>query len=498
MGKAPILFLTQVEAWPFELLADVLSSLRNVINAGIEVRALVCGGFRRRAFDQFWSEKKDFHSAVLDESTFWLCSYDGKDACELLRGRISGISDDHLEVLGRFVESHTGLDHRFMEHLRHALEERPVPSGVPGMVDLERLLYRFADDGLLSEEVWDTLQGLSAQHLNVLESILRHQMLQLGEKSPINILCEELSIRGLLAPPEDLTGMVLWRPASPAIAAILRKQWCRRHMDARPFPPEEELIPLTLPVAAPAQDLVTRLENTLRNALVLLGRPNDGQHILALAPSIEGKQLYREATRLVDEDLRNPNSRLVSRQPTSFLTTRQLMAVFENGALYETYFSKLFPDKRQAMERLESFIDLRNAVAHNKVLSLRALTDLQSHLEFFESRLGMAAAETLEEDAREEVSIEECILQSQKGGSYSLRGKLSTSHRILDVDIQGRATALEGGPLLQTLPHRLEVKPHSPAFFNLPLPTRGLTPQDDGIEITILKAKSKGLRESSE
>ena len=489
MGPAPAVFLARVEAWPFETLANVLSGIRDLFNQRVEVRTFLCGALRTRAFAKYWKERRDGFSAVLEDEVFWVRNYDLEDLRRIISTHTSGLSSDHLDILAQLVETHTALDPRFVDHLRHRLDEGPLPSGADGLIQFERLLHRMAGDGILADQVWENALDLAPDCLPTLEAALRHQVLHLSVNDPRNLHCEALAVRGLLTPPEEQTDKTVWRPASPVVAAILRDQWCRRFEGALAFPAEAEVIPLTLPVAVPAQILATRIENTLRNMLVLLGTPCGERHILLKVPRIENRLLYNETTRAVDEDRRDPGSRLVTRQLTSFLTTSQLMAVFTNNDLYEAHFAQVFTDKPQAMERLETFINLRNAIAHNKVLSLRVLTDLQSLLEYFEALLGTAAAESLEEDAGAEVTVQECSLHTHRDGTLAVRGSLSAQTRRLAVDIQGVATESAGLGVVHTHRVRLFLKPSAATHFCLSLASEPQTFTVDKADIRILRAR---------
>ena len=270
---------------------------------------------------------------------------------------------------------------------------------------------------------------------------------------------------------------------------MLREQWATRFPDSRPFPREDQLIPVSLPASPRAQSLVTRIENTLRN-LMTLTPVIRGQGDLLQQAFVKGESLYDRASLRRDMDEDNHDSLLIARPLASFLETGDLIAVLNHGTFYSDHFANIFPNKSELTNWFEEFSSLRNAVAHNKVLSIQALDELSRKLEFLENHLGKAAAKRLKEDATGEVLQEDITLISgNKGSKHKIIGKLSANRR-LEVDFRGQAYDADGKEVL-TLTRRVLLEAGKVHHVEIPLEPSGSPLQPGSIQIQIIQAQPR-------
>lgn len=483
MGSAPAIYLGNAQAFTFEEMANLLGSIRDKRNDGCRARVFICGAWAPQSFIQTWKTQRDGQSSPLDNKINWLAGYTPENIKTQIQHYLNGVPNDHLDVLVEMIMSHTAGDARFVDYLLQELQECPPPSGAAGLWRLEHDLSGLATQGSLQDQIWEKVDGLPPAAIRILEATLRYQVIRMDEK---DLACEILAIRGLLSSPEGPGGIINWKPASPVIASILRESWCSRFPDAPPFPPESEMIPIVLPVAAPAQALVTRIENTLRNLVLLSFSVNFEGHPLEQAPSINNELLYAKATLARDEDELAYDSRLFSRQLTSFLDTSEVFSLIVHGECYPEFFKAIFPDKGALLPRFEAFQAIRRAVAHNKVLSIKVLNDLDEHLTFFDRHLGTAAAESLKEDARELVELVASRLEG-KSGRFKVLGS-AIAKQGLTVDVRGRAIG-EAGQEVVSRVKRVFLETGKTRQLALALAPTSFNLQPESGEVQVIRAR---------
>ena len=489
LGPFPILFLGNCEALCFEELADILIGLRGLHEGGCTARVILCGVRTPEGLERFWKEHRDQWSSPFSSPSnrYWLGGYSQVQIKQRLLSVLSGGSSARIDTLVDMIVSHTSGDRRFVGHLFNTLQDQITSSRPIRPLEVEAWLSGLAAEGELQELVLASVNDLPPRAVAILEATLRGQYICLNVK---DLDCEILASRGLLGVPEgsrrpDSTRN--WRLASPLLASILRGSWAGRQASSKAFPPEDQLIPVSLPVLPKAQELVTQIENTLRN-MMLLTPVSQGEGKLLEQALFKGESLYAKASLMCDQDEDRHTSNLSARPLTSFLETGELATVFENGTFYSDHFADIFPNKSELTNWFKEFNALRNAVAHNKVLSIQALDDLERHLKYLENNMGLATARLLKMDASGEVTVAETkLVQSKNGNSYKVLGQLS-AERGLMVDLCGSALDYDGNPFFSKL-RRVQLEAGKVQRIEILMETNGTTLQLESGRIEISRAQ---------
>ncbi len=404
VGRKALFIIGSMESLSEAGQANVMAAARAARGTtGNSQRTIFTGRWRPGALLTYWRVERANHGSFpIDSSRIHFVDTFGVDVVrEEIGGRLPGAqNEEDREALLELILEQTGADKRIIELLPDYLDSSLTTHQCETVL-LGLDSHTSVEEALLGDIVRGTLRD--GEEGRLLLCLAANQYIRLPADHPV---AERLFAAGLLArggrwirEPTD----VVWSLRSPVLHRLMMRQLGNssglRSLAA------EEILARNDAVSRAASSLVCEIENMLRNTIVLaLAQGTTGGAYLDLIPpasnsykcdqchkQIKQKQSIRT---LVEEGERKARNEICSDllrfSPMTFLNPSDLRHILL-GKLYASHFNEYFPDKRRLEVSFDSFNELRKAVAHNKVFSLRALPKLREVRNYFRESVARAA-----------------------------------------------------------------------------------------------------------
>lgn len=252
----------------------------------------------------------------------------------------------------------------------------------------------------LSERLLDSIRKridyLNSAQIKILEKLCLYQVLHI-KKNDKNI--DLLEILGLIKKTEtDLTREILIEYSSDIIGNILRKNniFKKSQLNLK----NEELINISCASNEIAYKIILRIENFLRNCVVLKLCKNNISLSQTMKNLGEKKKYIRKGekkSQIIEWEEyfkigTKQNDNLLDAPSITCLTVKELCEEFINKKFFKSFF-KNNNNNNDFTEKMAIFGAIRNDIAHNRIISISAIKKLKETELWLLEKIGRFAVE---------------------------------------------------------------------------------------------------------
>jgi hypothetical protein len=386
-----IVLVEGFEQLPIASQLDWLARFRAFRERAPKPFQLIIGdAWRARAALAEWKLTRSHLSPPLNTNNIhWSVGYSLQEVEHLMGPFVQRTTDFVARALTELAYEQTAGDRRFVDLLIESLDESFSDVGV------ERAIFELPEHSTAADPVLAALEDLSISARQKLAACVRAGIITLDDGDPD---AEMLSLYALLRRSKRTSNR--WQLASPVVASVLRRYPQRLDLPTRNFDLNSELLPLRHPTGAHANLLVSEIECLLRNLVVTtLAVADNCHHPLQAVPRTAERDVYAIASGRREADSRASLVKFVRQPLSAHLDVAHLSEIITDAELHRLFFSEFFPDRNEFTTHFQAFNELRKAVAHNKLSSVRVLDELSKLLDYFETGLAHAARAAANQEA---------------------------------------------------------------------------------------------------
>lgn len=411
-----------------EFQCSILRGTRAARDGSVDfkVQTVVSGVWNLFRVQEHWKKNHDEISPVPDQKhVFFQGRPKQKDIInQLSEARLIPASPAYSDrVCAEMLMEFTGGDQSILDHIIDSLKTQGQ-----GLDAFESALSQATESGELADVIKKRATLLSPASWKVLTSVLNNQFVSRKER---DVDIEDLRLMGFVK--TQLVGkQKLISIGAPFVERILRYQWNCIAGKKTLFYQGRDMAQISLALNTAAYHLTAKIENILRNVIVLSfddwTKELENVHVLSLGNAVTNSETTRvggdgptpaaqiaiqsegtpcefakKAQKVsVIESAKNWQNRqkqntAVYKEEESliyFLTTGDLKAILENIKIYNNVVKSIFPEKAELSTFLQQYLAIRSAVAHNQPISLMTLKRLETSCADLEKRIYLAESQS--------------------------------------------------------------------------------------------------------
>ena len=360
---------------------DILAisrGIRETTDKNSSYQLIVCGAWNYFSLNKYFRDNKNSSPPFNTRNIHYIPYLNTTHITQLLYGKrcIKRIPPDESEkYICEIITETTGGDRFVCNHVIDILEQKKI-------TDFEDVLCTLPREDSVETNIKNRISDISSEAQKMLLTLSHTQFIEVDND---DIPAEELKMLSIVKTVLPYSRKQIIGFLSPVIADIIRSE-LRVNFPEVELPNvtfyEDKLMFTENFTNIAAFSLVTRIENTLRNLVVLALEVDENSWLDTIGENVK---LYNEKLRIkeiISKRRKEANSHieLLSEASISFLTTNELKEIICNKHLYMDYFKKYFnnrEDKSEIGNLLDTFKNIRNTIAHNRFVSYTMVIKLE-------------------------------------------------------------------------------------------------------------------------
>jgi len=351
-------------------LLAVSRGIREETEGDNSYQLIVKGAWNFKLFQKQFKKLNNSSSPPLDSTDIYNISYYDSNYIMSLLQQAGCILDNPTELnrfICKIITETTGGDRFICEHVINILKHKSID-------DFEEVLQGLSNEHSIETNIKKRTENLSSEALNVLNALAHIQFVEVNKN---DILAEELRLASITKTISKYGRKKIIGFLSPVIADVVCSNLGNNLSNAT-FREGNLMLTENFTNIA-AFSLITRIENTLRNLVVLTLETDKRKWVDVVGEKVKLYEKRLSIKKVISEQKNSSDSHveLLSEASISFLTTGELKEIFCNNELYQEYFINYFNDKPKIDTLIQSFMKIRNAVTHNRFVSYTMVAELE-------------------------------------------------------------------------------------------------------------------------